>query len=311
MKKLLHVMMGVHNPDLQKGLNSVFECVHFDWTVYSLNSDLLQTNLLNEFNKFKPDVVFMHLQSGDVLNISTIQYMASSSIVVNWTGDVRYPLPHHYLEIGKCINCTLFTNMNDVDTCIANGVNADYLQVGYDSTNFTPYGETRKTYQQILFLGSNYITQPFPLSQYRYDMVVKLRIKYEKYFGLYGNGWNSMQNGNINNYYEEGKAYRSCKIAINLSHFAYKRYSSDRLYRILGSGAFCLTHYYPEIEKDFINGKDLVIWEDLQDLENKINYYLSNEEERKIIAKNGYEKAVNNYTWKSFAENLKKITDKL
>ena len=304
-------MMGVQNPDLQKGLNSVFECVHFDWTVYSLNSDLLQTNLLNEFNKFKPDVVFMHLQSGDVLNISTIQYMASSSIVVNWTGDVRYPLPHHYLEIGKYINCTLFTNMNDVDTCFANEVNADYLQVGYDSNNFTPYGDVNENYQQILFLGSNYKnTYSFPLIEYREEMVKKLKLKFGNYFGLYGNFWNGLSNGVINNYYEEGKAYRSCKIAINLSHFAYRRYSSDRLYRILGSGTFCLTHYYPEIEKDFINGKDLVIWENLQDLENKINYYLNNEEERKIIAKNGYEKVINNYTWKSFAENLKTITNK-
>ena len=267
MKKLLHIMMGTHNPDLQKGLNSIFECVHFDWKVYSLKSDLLQTNLLNEFNKFKPDVVFMHLQSGDVLNISTIQYMASSSIVVNWTGDVRYPLPHHYLEIGKHINCTLFTNMNDVDTCIANEVNADYLQVGYDSNNFTPYGDVNENYQQILFLGSNYKnTYRFPLIEYREEMVKKLRLKFGNYFGLYGNFWNGLANGVINNYYEEGKAYRSCKIAINLSHFAYKRYSSDRLYRILGSGAFCLTHYYPEIEKFFINAKYILIWEDLQDL---------------------------------------------
>lgn len=305
-------MMGTNNPDLQKGLNSIFECVHFDWTTYGFNSDLLQNNLLDEFNRFKPDIVFMHLQSGDVLNISTIQYIASNSIVVNWTGDVRYPLPLHYLQIGRFINCTLFTNMNDVETCIENGVKADYLQVGYDSTNFTPNGDINENYQPIIFMGSNYINyQPFPLSQHRTEMVMQLKNKFGNYFGLYGNSWNGLANGNIDNYYEEGKAYRSCKVAINLSHFAYKRYSSDRLYRILGSGAFCLTHYYPEIEKEFIDGKDLVVWQSLEDLEDKINYYLANEEQRKIIAKSGHEKAINNHTWKSFAKNLKIITDKL
>jgi spore maturation protein CgeB len=308
MKKLLHVMMGKSNVDLQRALNLEFNCIHFDWTTYQSKSSLLQTNLLNEFNCFKPDFVFMHLQSGEVLDISTIEYMANNSIVVNWTGDVRYPLPTHYLQIGKIIHSTLFTNMNDVETCLQNGVKADYLQVGYDSTNFTPYGETNIKYQPILFLGSNYSNIiNFPLTNYRNEMVKLLKNRFGNYFGLYGNFWNGFADGNINNYYEEGKAYRSSKIAINLSHFEYKRYSSDRLYRILGSGAFCLTHYYPEIEKDFTDGKDLVVWKNFNDLIDKINYYLINEEERKIIANNGYNKAINNYTWDNFAQNLKKI----
>ena len=308
-QKLLHIMMGQYNPDLKRGLDSVFECVHFDWLAYGTKSPLLQINLLGEFNRFQPDIVFMHIQSGEVLDIQTIQQMASRSMVFNFTGDVRYPLPNHYLEIGRNIKSTLFTNMNDVDTSIADGINADYLQVGFDSQEFNPMGD-RGNYPEILFLGSNYSTSPFPLTEYRYNMVKSLKAHFGNKVGVYGNGWAELGNGNITTYSEEGKAYRSCKIAINLSHFAYRRYSSDRLWRILGSGAFCLTHRYPEMELDFIDGQDVIAWDNINDLIFKVNKYLNDDNERGKVALNGCFKARTKHTWHHFAKDLKTLIDK-
>ena len=126
---------------------------------------------------------------------------------------------------------------------------------------------------------------------------------------MYRGGWDHSENS-IKTFEEEGNAYRQCKIAINLSHFNYNRYSSDRLFRILGSGAFCLTHYYPEIEKDFELGKELVTFYDLDDLVAKINYYLWHMEQRQAIAKAGCTKAQNNFTWHHFAKNLQTISNK-
>lgn len=330
-------MMGQHNPDLQKGLDSVFECVHFDWMEHwsptytnsnhlphlphlphlskssSVNYPVGDVNqrILSAFNNFNPDVVFMHIQSGDVVTIETVKIMSKSSVVVNWTGDVREKVPQWMIDYSKYVDVTLFTNMNDVDVCLANGVNADYLQVGFDSKHFNPLGNTDSKYPEIIFLGSNYGTTPFPLTQLRSDMVTTLRNRYGSRFGVYGGGWSGMENGNITSYDEEGKAYRSCKIAINLSHFAYKRYSSDRMYRILGSGAFCLSHNYPEIELDFKDGEDLVVWNDVSELITKIDRYLSKDNERGRIALNGCFKARTKFTWHHFAENLKLITDKI
>lgn len=313
-QKLLHIMMGTHNPDLQKGLDSVFQCLHYDWTVHGINSYPLQSELLTVFHNFQPDIVFMHLQSGEVLNIETIKKMSESSKVLNWTGDVRHPLPSHFIEIGRYIDSTLFTNINDVDTCKQNGVKADYLQVGFDSNHFNPLGKfdnTNNKYPEIIFMGSNYGESAFPLSSLRYQMVHRLKQEFGNRFGVYGNGWSGLESGNITSYEEEGLAYRSCKIAINLSHFAYKRYSSDRMYRILGSGALCLSHHYPDIEMDFEIGKDLVVWENIEDLVSKIKKYLLCESDRGMIALNGCLKARTKFTWHHFAENLKELSDKI
>lgn len=299
-------MMGQHNPDFQRGLNTVFDCLHFDWTKFGQNSFQLQSELINANNNFNADYIFMHTQS-DAVRIETLKELSKNSKIINWSGDVRSPLPEHYIHTGNNIFLTLFTNINDVQTSIQKGVRADFLQVGFDKIHFNPLGE-KGNYPEMLFLGSNY-GDMFPLSSFRRQMVERLQNEFGCRFGFYGGGWTNA-NGNISSYSEEGKAYRSCKIAINLSHFAYSRYSSDRMFRILGSGAFCLTHRFPDIEKDFKIDEEVVVFDSLEDLCNKIRYYLANEKEREIIAMRGCALARNKYTWDNFAENLKLIIEK-
>ena len=50
-----------------------------------------------------------------------------------------------------------------------------------------------------------------------------------------------------------------------------------------------LTEPWPEMEKDFTPGKDLVVFTNVEEMEEKINYYLRNEEDRAIIASQGHE----------------------
>ncbi|MGV8130701.1 MAG: glycosyltransferase family protein [Candidatus Pacearchaeota archaeon] len=310
-KKLLHIMMGQHNPDLKNGLSQIFDCIHLDWIIYRSNTDQLQKDILKKVNEFSPDVVFMHLQREGVVTIETVTSIRKQGIVVfSWTGDVRYPVPQHYLTLGKHIDATLFSNMNDVEFCNNNGIVADFLQVGYDEYNFSPIGYKDENYPEIVFMGSNYPSINFPLTKLRSEMVTRLKSEFGNRFGLYGGGWGKLADGSINSYKEEGNVYRSCKIAINLSHFAYKRYSSDRLFRILGCGTFCLSHHYPDMEVDFNVGNDLVVWNDIDDLVEKIKMYLQNNLERKRIANNGYNNVINNFTWINFAEGINKLTDK-
>lgn len=313
-------MMGTHNPDFQRGLDSVFNCIHFDWTPYykpnerhhvAQYTNALQVEILKRFNDFKPEIVFLHLQCGDAVLVDTVNRMRrEGALVFSWTGDVRYPLPNFYLDFGRHINSTLFTNMNDVMTCNNNGVKADFLQVGFDSKYFNPLGKTSLNYPEIIFMGSNYPSANFPLSKLRLEMVQRIRNEFGNKFMVYGGGWDKVgvPHNVINGYEEEGTAYRSCKIAINLSHFDYFKYSSDRMYRILGSGAFCLSHKYQGIDTDFKIGHDLDVWNNLDELVSKIRYYLANDVLRERISMNGCYNAHTNFTWHHFAQNLEKIS---
>ena len=292
-------MMGRSNADLRAALESVFDCVCFDWRAVLQTRDMHKL-VCAAFKEFQPDYVFMHIQSDAIPN-ETLAFMSESSKVISWTGDVRHPLPQHYINTGRLIHKTLFTNENDVMSCEGK-INADFLQIGYDSKAFNPIGE-KKIYPEVLFLGTNY-PSIFPLSDLRRIMVEKLKLAFGSRVGIYGGGW-SVSNV-ISGYEAAGIAYRSCKMAINLSHFAYSRYSSARLFQILGSGTLCLTHRFPNMERDFKIGDELVVWENIDDLKEKINYYLNpeNESERTRIAINGYKLASSNYTWHHFANKL-------
>lgn len=302
--------MGTHNPNMSFGLAQVFNVVkEVDWCAY--NNDMVQLNYDIKYwvNELQPDIVLMHIQKAGVISIDTLNYIASKSMVVNWTGDVRDPIPQWIIEAGQHISLTLFSNFNDVHTCQQLGIKSDFLQVGYDTDKFThptPYIDFNT---DIVFMGSHY-KDVFPLSDLREKMVLQLKEIYGNRFKVYGSGWDkNITSGIIENFTEECNIYHRAKIAINLSHFNYLQYSSDRLFRIMGSGAFCLSHNYLGIQKDFEPGKDLEIWNNIDELIEKIEYYLANDLERNTIAANGNKKVASNFTWINFAENLLKITN--
>ena len=99
--------------------------------------------------------------------------------------------------------------------------------------------------------------------------------------------------------YGEKMAYvfKCSKINLNMTSKAIKTGLPLRIFDILGCQGFLITNFQSEIPEYFEDGVDLVTYESLPDLEEKINYYLQHEEERLEIAKNGYEKVKNYYTF--------------
>ncbi len=77
----------------------------------------------------------------------------------------------------------------------------------------------------------------------------------------------------------------------------------------MGSGAFCLTHRYKDIELDFQDGVHLVCWDDIPDLIEKCKYWLQpeNEAERKKISNAGYELVHSSHRWKNRFQGLIEI----
>ena len=61
-----------------------------------------------------------------------------------------------------------------------------------------------------------------------------------------------------------------------------------RVWDILGAGGFLLTNFQVELPDYFENGKDIVYYEDINDCCRKAEYYLAHEDERRLIALNGY-----------------------
>ena len=72
---------------------------------------------------------------------------------------------------------------------------------------------------------------------------------------------------------------------------------SMRYTEVLACGGFLLADKPEDLEKlGYVDGKHLVIYKDLKDLENKIYYYLKHEKEREKIAKEGMKFVLQNHT---------------
>ena len=81
---------------------------------------------------------------------------------------------------------------------------------------------------------------------------------------------------------------------------------SPRYFEISLSKTLLLCNDMPEVNGDiFVDGETCVIFKnDMSDFEEKVDYYLNNDEERNRIIENAYDLVYNNYTWKHMAENL-------
>ena len=269
MKKLLHIALGNHNIGLWRAFENNFQTKHYNWLLKINNKSDINNDIVQIVNNFKPDVVFMQIQREGVIYPSTARILSKNAFVMNWTGDVRHPLPNWFIDLGKLIDVTLFSNMEDVKISRLKGINSDYLQVGFDPNVFTPKGDIMKV-PNIIFMGSNYIDQmDFPLSQFRYDMVKTLTNSFGNQFQCYGGNWTG-----INPEYKmvdnnmESKTYRSSQFAINLS---------------------------------------LDTWKTFEELIEKIKYYSKNEFKRIQISKEGCKYVRENCTWEKRMVELKKI----
>lgn len=253
-------------------------------------------------SKLKPDIIFCQIQKENILNPSTAIVLAKNSFVINWTGDVRTNIPMWMVEIGKFVQLTAFSNMVDVENFQSYKLNADYLKIGFDPEKYKKHNTIKQT-PSIVAHFNNYGKYYFPLSQYRIDIVNRLKQEFRSEFGLFGRMEGSIGDFN-HDQVAESINYNNAKIAINCSHFNYDRYSSDRLKRILGSGCFCLSHDFTNIDIDYEIEKHLDVFYNLDDLVAKCYFYLRNKDIREQIANEGYKLAHEKYTFKNMCENI-------
>lgn len=100
----------------------------------------------------------------------------------------------------------------------------------------------------------------------------------------------------INNY----KIHLNCNISDDINY---------RTFETTGCGTFLLTNYTPGLEKLFDIGKEIVVYDNIQDLQSKVKYYLENDIERECIALAGFNRSKSEHTYFNRAKKLINIID--
>ena len=79
----------------------------------------------------------------------------------------------------------------------------------------------------------------------------------------------------------------------------------NRVTEVLGCGQFLLTETFPELDSMFKVGEDLDSFSSLEELKDKIQFYLKNDNIRDKLAMQG-NKAVQKYSYKKLMSNILK-----
>jgi spore maturation protein CgeB len=83
-----------------------------------------------------------------------------------------------------------------------------------------------------------------------------------------------------------------------------------RLFHAIGGGALALNDYFPELEEMFDIGTEIVTYQfgNLEEVEDKLKYYLAHDAERERIARAGYERGRKQHT---FVARIQQMFDTL
>lgn len=153
---------------------------------------------------------------------------------------------------------------------------------------------------EILFVG---VTRGI------YRRIIKDILKTDYDVSIYGMGWEEY----INEKYVKGhfipnnelhEYYSSCKILLNdhWNDMIDEDFPSNRLFDALSCGTFVISDDIPSANTLFEG--TIVTYNDVEDLNKKIDYYLTHEDERIEIAKKGQKIVLENHT---FDHRIKKI----
>ncbi len=115
---------------------------------------------------------------------------------------------------------------------------------------------------------------------------------------------NVHNHGPVDYFREMPSVFRKSRINLNISGRLIKSGVPLRAFDVMGAGGFLLSNYQADFLDLFVPGEDFVYYESKEDLLDKIGYYLSHENERQAIAKNGHDKVAAGHTYRHRVQEI-------
>lgn len=101
--------------------------------------------------------------------------------------------------------------------------------------------------------------------------------------------------------------FRDSKINLNITSKTVEAGIPQKVLDILACGGFCITNYQTEIAEFFEDGKEIVMYTDMEDLTQKVEWYLQHDEERAAIARAGHRKVKEQFSMRDRLKDMLKI----
>jgi len=102
------------------------------------------------------------------------------------------------------------------------------------------------------------------------------------------------------NYYDELPQFiNSCKINFNTTCQQMKTGINQRVFDVPATGSFLLTDYRSQIEEHFEVGKEVICYQDKDEINNLVSFYLKNDSAREKIVEKAFNRTCRDHTYKN------------
>ncbi|MBD1135880.1 glycosyltransferase [Pelagibacterales bacterium SAG-MED47] len=253
----------------------------------------LQQSIIKNYNNFKPDLVI--LGHADNVSNDTLNYIKKNNTLISqWFLD---PLSRHgpdysnnknrVLDKAEFIDATFLTT--DPESLDFNIEKSFYLPNPCDQS-FEILDNFSKNCDNDLFFAMSHGVHRGELKKGKKDdreIFIKKLIKLNQSikFDIYGM-LNSQPIWADNFLNKVGNS----SMGLNLSRGRpIKYYSSDRLAQLMGNGLLTFIDRKTKFN-DFFSDKEIIFYNNIDDLSYKLNKYKKDKKQRKLIAKNGKKK---------------------
>jgi spore maturation protein CgeB len=269
--------------------------------------------LLQEIDRFKPDILW--IDNGFIVHSETLKFIQRNlkCKIIHYTPDSISAPGMSSICMRKAIpfyDYTITTKEQDLELYKKfNSKNIILSFQGYDPKIHNKIklsnNDKNKFGCDVSFIGQHMKDRAADLSYLK--SVLKIDLK------IYGFGWekrfanpnlrDSLKGPAIGKNY--AKAIKASKISIGFLNRLVGDTFTTRTFEIPACGGFLLAEYSNMHKKIFIEGKEAIFFSNKEELVEKVDYYLSNETERKKIASKGYSKINSSkYTWPLLMKNL-------
>lgn len=100
------------------------------------------------------------------------------------------------------------------------------------------------------------------------------------------------------NYYDDMyRVFRNSKINLNITIRGIKTGIPLRAMDIMGVGGFLLSNYQEELDELFCEGKDMEMYRSVDELTDKVKFYIKHDKERENIRQSGLNNILNSHTY--------------
>ena len=310
------IFMATINADHpQQGMIQAFEGLfaaprvfHFDYLQRirdGKSKEAINAEFIEEAVRHKAHWMWLQLQNTNVIQSETLERIKKElprCVISHWCGDVRPEVGDYFASICRASHLTLVANR---------GFMLKYSAAGAREVRYVPHGLDFS--EDVLGLPD--WTPPFTIpdvvycgNHYGADMVGSevrescVRALHEAGIavGVVGNGWENTKLPVLGQckVKQQVHVYRKAKVALSVNHFPnLTGYHGDRTITAMASGTAVVQRRFPEIEKEFKDGEDLLVFWDEKELVEKVKILLDNEPMRKELGARGRAAVLKSHTW--------------